>query len=229
MWPKPIFDKINTFIIYTSGKKWHKNLGNFCVFSKTAQSKQSPIGRKFAQTDHTGWDKLERNSAWYCFQSIWQQEHTGLFLLHKDSLQNRERVPVISIVFSYWEENVDHAYILWGLSYYRSGVPKREKTPMSILVRLTYRDCLWTSSDVTWSPKAVSNRFPVMSLEVQRLSPIGFQLCHWKTSVVFSCLGIPDPHIHIAALHICSLRKMYIKNVSVFLVWVYRDDCTEKC
>jgi hypothetical protein len=36
-------------------------LGNFCVFSKTVQSKQSPIGRKFAQSGHIVYGPSSRN------------------------------------------------------------------------------------------------------------------------------------------------------------------------
>jgi hypothetical protein len=34
--------------------EWRKNVGNFCNFQETTQSKQSPNGRKFAQPGHTG-------------------------------------------------------------------------------------------------------------------------------------------------------------------------------
>jgi hypothetical protein len=45
------------------GKKWHKNVDYFCNFQKTAQSKHSPIGRKFSQSGHTV--SLRGN---YCFK-----------------------------------------------------------------------------------------------------------------------------------------------------------------
>jgi hypothetical protein len=37
----------------TVGKSSPKNVGCFCNFPKNAQSKQSPSGRKFAQSGHT--------------------------------------------------------------------------------------------------------------------------------------------------------------------------------
>jgi hypothetical protein len=36
------------------GKKWPKTGGYFCHFFKSTLSKQSPIGRKFAQSGHAG-------------------------------------------------------------------------------------------------------------------------------------------------------------------------------
>jgi hypothetical protein len=33
-------------------KKWHKILATFVIFEQTAQSKQSPKKRKFAQSGH---------------------------------------------------------------------------------------------------------------------------------------------------------------------------------
>jgi hypothetical protein len=44
--------------------KWPKNVGYFRNFNITAKSKQSPIGRKFAQSGHPGQQfQLMRNNA----------------------------------------------------------------------------------------------------------------------------------------------------------------------
>jgi hypothetical protein len=40
------------YLLYTKEKKCPKIVGYFCHFSKTAQIKQSPIGRKLAQSGH---------------------------------------------------------------------------------------------------------------------------------------------------------------------------------
>jgi hypothetical protein len=50
--PKQFFTKNNTFL----GKKVLKNVVYFCNFQKMPKSKQSPLGRKFAQSGHPGCD-----------------------------------------------------------------------------------------------------------------------------------------------------------------------------
>jgi hypothetical protein len=44
MWPKPIFDKINTYIIYTSGKSDTKIWATFVFFQKLSKVNNRPLG-----------------------------------------------------------------------------------------------------------------------------------------------------------------------------------------
>jgi hypothetical protein len=53
MYPNPVFVKINAQSRYTL-EKVSQNVGYVYNYLKTNQSKQSPIGRKFAQSGHPG-------------------------------------------------------------------------------------------------------------------------------------------------------------------------------
>jgi hypothetical protein len=44
MWPKPIFDKINTFIIYTLGKSGTKIWATSVFFQKLPKVNNRPLG-----------------------------------------------------------------------------------------------------------------------------------------------------------------------------------------
>jgi hypothetical protein len=50
MQPIPFVVKINTTVI--TEENVAQNMGIFCYFHKYAQSKELPIGRKFAQSGH---------------------------------------------------------------------------------------------------------------------------------------------------------------------------------
>jgi hypothetical protein len=49
---QPVF--CQNLCITLSVEKSSQNVGNFCNFRKTARSKQSPKGQKFAQSGHPG-------------------------------------------------------------------------------------------------------------------------------------------------------------------------------
>jgi hypothetical protein len=56
MYPGSFFDQIDTEIVQC--KKKNKHLVCFCGFLKTAQSKQSPNERKFAQSGYLVFDVM---------------------------------------------------------------------------------------------------------------------------------------------------------------------------
>jgi hypothetical protein len=58
---QPIYGQNNTHNLCILGKKAAKKLGYFGNFYKTAQSKRSLIGRKFAQSGHPA-HGLKRNA-----------------------------------------------------------------------------------------------------------------------------------------------------------------------
>jgi hypothetical protein len=76
-----------------SGRKWPKNVGHFCNFQKTAQSKQSPNRRKFAQSGHPGFEaiavvKVDQASCrsfmspFFDFDAIFTVRHQGCQMVY---------------------------------------------------------------------------------------------------------------------------------------------------